>query len=121
MPTTPPPRHATALPPAVSTTTVILVLGIGILVLALILGLVYLTGPDGRTETLQWLSGVFAVVASVTSGGVAVQVSRVRREQASAANAVDVVREQTNGGLDQRIRSAVSDALSARRTTDGEG
>ena len=105
-------------PPKITTQVVVLVAIVALLVVVLILGLVYLGGPDGRSDVLNWLSGLGALVASVLSGIVAAQVRRV------GAN-VAKIDEQTNGILTQRIREGVAQTfadhglLPMRRADDG--
>jgi uncharacterized protein YqfA (UPF0365 family) len=84
-----------------STAQAVVVCFVAVLVVVLVLGLVYLTG----TEALQWLSGLFALSATGVSSAVAVQVRRTNR-------GVAAVQQQTNGGLDLRMRAAVESVLS---------
>lgn len=70
----------------------------------LILGMVYLAGPEGRSETLQWLTSLGALIASALAG---VSVQQGRKLYAG----VRTVERQTNGSLDQRIDASVTSAL----------
>lgn len=102
-PTTPAPVSISAslarLPGAV-------IVSLAFLFVALVLGLVWLAGPSGRSETLAWLSGVFALVASGFSAA-----SVYQNRQLSSS--VETVRTQTNGSLDARIQTAIAQALAA--------
>lgn len=103
--------------PPVTTALVVLVLGLALLVVGLILGLVYIAGPDGRGDVLAWLSGVGSLLATALSGTAVAQVRRVAQVTAK-------IDSQTNGVLDGRIRAGVSAALAdhgvplARRSGD---
>lgn len=103
--------------PTVTTQVVILALGAGILLVGLVLGLVYLAGPDGRSDVLQWLSGIGVIITTALSGTAVAQVRKV----AATTTKID---QQTNGVLDSRIQAGVSAALAdhgiplARRADD---
>lgn len=103
--------------PTVTTQVVILLLGLAVLLVALILGLIWLAGPDGRSDVFQWLTGIGTLVAGGAASTAVVQVRKV----AATASKID---QQTNGVLDQRIQAGVSAALAdhgiplARRSDD---
>lgn len=90
--------------PTITTQVVILALGVGILLVGLVLGLVYLAGPDGRTDVLQWLSGIGVIITTALSGTAVAQVRKVGQVAAK-------IDGQTNGVLDQRIQAGVSAVL----------
>lgn len=90
--------------PTISTQLVVLILGTAAIVAGLILGLVMIAGPDGRTDVLTWLSGIVPIVGTVLTGSAVMQVRKV----AATAAKID---KQTNGVLDARIRDGVSAAL----------
>lgn len=102
---------------SVSTQVVILLLGLAVLLVLLILGLVWLAGADGRSDVLQWLTGIGTLIAGAAASTAVVQVRKVGQ----VATKID---EQTNGILDDRIQAGVSAALAnhgiplARRTED---
>lgn len=104
-------------PPVTGPALVVLVLGLALLGVALILGLVLIAGPDGRTDVLSWLSGIVPIIGTVLTGTAVAQVRKV----AQTAAKID---KQTNGVLDARIRDGVSAALvdhgipPARRASD---
>lgn len=88
----------------VSTQLVILVLGVALILVGLILGLVYLAGPDGRSDVLQWLTGIASLIGGGAASTALVQLRGVKQ----VTSKID---QQTNGVLDQRIEAGVSKVM----------
>lgn len=94
----------TSAAPRLTTQAVVLIIAVVFLIVGLVIGLVYLAGPDGRSDVFAWLSSVLALVAS---GGAITGVVQNR----NLATTVAKVDAQTNGVLDARIANGVHAAL----------
>lgn len=89
---------------SISTASVVLILGLALIAVGLIIGLVYLMGPDNGEGVLRWVTGLITLATGGAAGGAALMARR-------AVSGIEVVRQQTNGVLDQRIRDNVASAL----------
>lgn len=96
---------------APSTATVVLFLGAGALAVALILGLAALAGPEGSEGVRDWVTSLLVLVIGGASSVAAVQARRALNMTHEVGRNVDVVRSQTNGSLDRRIKESVAAAL----------
>lgn len=87
--------------------SVVLILGAGVLVVSLVLGLVAIGGPDRMADTLTWISSIVVLISGGTSAGALAYARRGAK--------------QTNGSLDARIRDNVRAALDDHLNEKGEG
>lgn len=94
--------------PAVGTAFVTLILGMTVIVAALILGLVFISGPEGRTETLTW---IFNILTLLGVGGVGLK-------QHQQTKVTEVIKHQTNGHLKDVVREQFA-AVLAEQAGDG--
>lgn len=97
------PRHARSSSLPVSGATLV---ALAALVVLLVLGLIWLVGPDGQADAFAWLGSIAALVASAF--GI---VGAAQNRQLAAG--VQRVAHQTNGALDARIEAAITRALIA--------
>lgn len=97
-----------------STGAVVLVLGLALLVVLLVLGLVFLAGPEGQQDMLRWISSIGALLSSSLSALALAYGRRTSRQGKETADAVATVQHQTNGALDARMQKAIEQALAAQ-------
>lgn len=103
-----------------STSAVVLVLGLAVLIVGFVLGLVWLAGPDGDQEALNWVSSVASLIAGSFAASATVMGVRNARATKSITEGVEQVQQQTNGALDARLRAAILAALEQQQTTMDE-
>lgn len=101
----------TSTPGRISTASAVLILGLAFLAVLLVLGLVWIMGPENGEPVLRWVTGLVTLATGGAAGGAALMARR-------AASGVEVVRKQTNGVMDQRIRDGVTQVLTEAGLVD---
>lgn len=101
-------------PKQTSTQGVVLWLGTGSLGVALLLGMYYMAGTDGRTDLLAWISGLVSLLGAGGAVGAMVAARKSNNVAHDIKRTVGVIDARTNGALDQRLVDAVTAGLIAQ-------
>lgn len=102
---------------SLTTGTVVLLLGLGVLAVTLVLGLYALSAPDSRGDVLEWVETLVLLVAGGGATAAAVTSRRALNQAHGIRRGVEEVEKNTNGRLTARIQSAVADALAQAQAT----
>lgn len=101
-------------PGTLSTGTVVLLLGLGVLAVVLVLGLYSLTDVASRGDVLDWVETLVILVAGGGATAAAVTSRRALNQAHGIRRGVEEVERNTNGRLTARITQAVAEALAQR-------
>lgn len=97
-----------------STGTVVLLLGLGVLAVVLVLGLYGLADAGSRGDVLEWVETLVLLVAGGGATAAAVTSRRALNQAHGIRRTVEEVEHNTNGRLSSRITAAVEAALARR-------